>query len=364
MKKKLLIFSYNLDLGGIERALINLLNNIDYSKYDIDLFLEENKGIFIKMVNKNVNVIEYKVYKNKIKLIQKIMNFYNQIKFKLKYYNKYDCSILYTPYSYPGNFVVRNASRNRLLFIHSDYSKIYNEIEFKNFFDSRKLEKFNNIIFVSNESCKNFLDYYPNFSDKVHVINNLVDYKNIEEQSKKTIKENFKHTDINLLFAGRLDEESKNISMQLKLIKDLLPEFPNLKLFIVGDGPNKKDYKEYIKENNLCSNVFLLGKKQNPYPYIKKCDYLILTSNYEGYPLVVTEALILKKQVISTVKVSDDTMELGKDYGYVVSKEYLKFKEEVVNILRNKNHKKIQLNFEKINNSRIHKIEELIDGCR
>ena len=360
-KKKLLIFSYSLNTGGIERALINLLKNIDYNKYEVDLFLEEAKGIYKKNVPKKVNIKEYKVYKNKIKIISKIQNFYNKIKFKLKNYYKYDCSILYATYSYAGNFCVRTASKNRIMFVHSDYTNIYNEEDFRNFFTTRNIYEFNNLVFVSKESRDNFLKYYPSLSNKTHVINNLINNEEIEKKSTEKIKEKIKKTDINLIFVGRLEEESQKITTQLKLVKDLLSDVPNLKLFIVGDGIDRVAYESYIEDNKLKDNIFILGNKQNPYPYIKKCDYLLLISKYEGYPLVFTESLVLKTDVISTIKVTDDYFEIGKNYGFIVSKQYNKMKEEIKTILLNKESNKTKFNFEKINKDRIARLEKIFD---
>lgn len=361
-KKKLLIFSYNLEMGGIEKALINLLKSINYNKYEVDLLLEENKGVFKRKVPKKVNIKEYKVYKNKIKPIQKLQNFFNQLKFKIKNYHKYDCAILYATYSYAGNYVVRNASKNKIMFIHSDYTNLYNEENYRNFFTSRNIYEFNNLIFVSNESRNNFLKYYPSLSKKTHVINNLINYEEIEKKSQEKIKEKIKKTDINLLFVGRLEEETKKITTQLKLIKDLKDDIPNIKLFIVGDGIDKFAYESYIEDNNLQDYIFMLGNKTNPYPYIKKCDYLLLTSKYEGYPLVFTESLVLKTGVISTIKVSDDVFEIGNNYGFVISKQYNKMKEEIKNILVNKEKKKTKFNFEEINKNRVELLEKLIDN--
>ena len=231
--KKILFCANSLCVGGIEKSLINLLKKINYEKFQVDLMLESKSGELLEQVPKNVNIIEYKVYNLKNKLLQKLLNYINQLKWTIKNKNKYDTSVCYATYSYAANKVTHISSKNTILFIHSDYTKLYNENELKNFFDTRNINEFNKIIFVSNESKENLLRYYPNIVDKCKVINNIIDINNIKEKSKKKCDIEYDKNYINLLFVGRLDEESKNILYQLELIKNLKSTFNNIKLYIL-----------------------------------------------------------------------------------------------------------------------------------
>jgi len=359
--KKILICANNLCVGGIEKSLINLLKQINYNNFEIDLMLESFSGELINELPKNINIIEYHVYNLKNKLIQKLLNYTNQLKWSLKYKNKYDTSICYATYSYAANKISRISSKNRIMYIHSDYTKLYNESDLKQFFNTRNLNNFNKIIFVSNESKDNLIKYYPSIVDKTQVINNIINIDEIKEKSKFQIKETFNKENIYLLFIGRLEEESKNISTQLKLINDLKKDIPNIKLYLVGDGPNKEDYIEYIKTNKLENYIKILGQKENPYPYIKNADYVLLTSNYEGYPVIFNESLVLKTDIISTIKISDEYTCIGKNFGHLLSNRYDKTLQELKNILINKKHKKINIDIEGINKKRLRKIEELLN---
>lgn len=355
--KKILFCSNSLIIGGIEKSLINLLKQIDYKKYKVDLMLETKNGELLEQVPKNVNIIEYKVYNLKNKPLQKILNYINQLKWTIKNKNKYHTSICYATYSYPANKIALISSKNNILFIHSDYTELYNEKELKTFFDTRNINKFNKIIFVSNESKNNLLKYYPNIVNKSIVINNIIDIKEIKQKSNE-YKTNFNKENINLLFVGRLEEESKNISFMLEQINILKNKYKNIKLYIIGDGKDKPIYTKYIKQNKLEKHIELLGQIINPYPYIKDCDYLLLTSYYEGYPVVFNESIVLKKDVISTIKRSDEYTEIGKNFGFLISKEnYIK---EIDNILKNKLHNINKINIETINNKRIKNINNLL----
>ena len=357
MKKNILIASNSLCIGGIEKSLIKLLKNIDSKKYNVDLILESASGELINQVPTNINIIEYKPYNLKLKLLQKILNFIKQIKYKLFIKNTYDISICYATYSYPANKIARLSCKNSILFIHSDYTELYNETELKNFYNTRNINEFKKIVFVSNESRNNLIKYYPDIVNKSIVINNIIDNNEIEKKSKEeNIK--FSKKDINLLFVGRLEEESKNITFMLKNIKQVKKEIKNIKLYIIGDGIDKELYKKYIKDNNMESYVYMLGQKNNPYPYIKECDYLLLTSNYEGYPVIFTESIALKKDIISTIKRSDDYTCIGENFGFLISKN--NYVNELKNILKNKLHNNNKLNIEEINKKRIEEINNIL----
>lgn len=361
MKKNILICSYNLEIGGIEKSLINLLKNIDYKKYNIDLILESVSGELLNDIPTFVNIIEYKPYKLRIKLIQKTFNFLKQLRYKTLLKNTYDASICYATYSYPANFLTRIASKNTILFIHSDYTKIYDEKNVINFFDTRNINEFKNIVFVSNEIKNNLIKYYPNIVNKSKVINNIIDINNVLEKSKEKIELPYNKNNINLLFVGRLEEESKNILYQLDIINELKDKYSNIRLYIIGNGKDKEIYENYIQEHNLDNYIILLGEKTNPYPYIKECDYVLLTSNYEGYPVIFNECIVLKKDVISTIKISDDYTCIGDNFGFLLSKDKKEFINSIKNILDNKltNNKKLDIN--KINKERIKELEMIFN---
>ena len=329
--KKVLISANTLEIGGIEKSLINLLNYLS-DEFKIDLVLEKKTGELINKVPKDINIIELKVSDFKISFIRKIINFTRKLIWKFKY-NNYYASICYATYSYSANKLARISSKNNFLFIHSDYTKIYDEIDLKHFFDTRYINSFKKIIFVSNEMKQNLLKYYPNIEKKSYVINNLINCDEIITSSKEKLNIKFEKNNINLLFVGRLEEESKNIFLQLELIKRLKDKYDNIRLYIIGVGKDEERYLSYIDKNKLNKYVKLLGYKENPYPYIKNCDYILLTSNYEGFPVIFNEALVLKKTVISTLKISDDTINIGDNFGILVSNNMNKLVEEMKEII-------------------------------
>lgn len=358
-KKKILIASYNLDFGGIETSLINLIKNINLKKYDVTLVLEEIKGAFLKGVPSNIKIKEYKVSNNKNVFVRKFVNLLKRIKWMLFNYKRYYASICYATYSGPCGFVARTSSRNKILFIHSNYYQAYDKDENKirAFFDNRKIEKYNHIVFVSNESKKDLCKIYPNIKKKSVTINNLIDYERILKLSEKKI--NYKKTVKKIfLFVGRLDESSKRLTLLLEVAKKCMEENVKALFWIVGSGPDEKMYKDIVKNNNL-DNVIFYGTKKNPYPYMKTCDYLILTSRYEGFPVVYNEAIILEKPIITTIDVSDDYISIPNRFGYVVNEKNIY--DKVKELSKTKEKIKETVDYNILNKKRINLIEQIME---
>ena len=238
-RKKIIFFAYDLNIGGIESALVNLLDIIDYNKYDVTLILEKKEGINLNKINKNVQVEEYKLSKLKVKFFRKIVNFVKRYKWKLKNKDKYYFSCAYATYSKMGCKLAKLASKNNSLYVHSDYSYIYDTVQFKNFFNERDISKFKNIVFVSENSKNNFLKNYPDLENKTVVINNFIDSNNIIKLSNEVVLEK-KDSKVLFVFVGRLDDSSKKLGRMLFVMKKLKENKVDSKLIVVGSGPDEK----------------------------------------------------------------------------------------------------------------------------
>ena len=143
--KKLLFSAVTLDVGGIETALVTLLNYLasqkenNDKKYEITLVLEKKQGLFLDVLDKSIKIIEYSPNSNKIVFVRKIINLLKQIRFKRKYKDKYDFSCSYATYSNPGAFVARATSKNSALWCYLDYLAFFNgdKNKVKSFFEEK-----------------------------------------------------------------------------------------------------------------------------------------------------------------------------------------------------------------------------------
>ena len=147
--KKLLFGAYSLDIGGIEKALVILVNKLQEKGYDITLVLEKKQGIFLSELPENIKIITYTPSNNKIALIRKCINLCKQIKFRITYKNKFDFSACYATYSYPASFMSQVASKNRAIWVHNNYMNFYdNDIQkYREFFKKLDIYNYKNIVF-------------------------------------------------------------------------------------------------------------------------------------------------------------------------------------------------------------------------
>ncbi|MBR6690048.1 MAG: glycosyltransferase [Bacilli bacterium] len=351
--KKILITAYDLNIGGIEKSLINLLNEV-HNKYDITLVLEHKTGDLLDLIPDNIIVKEYKVFKYKNILIQKIFNFIKFLKWSIKNKNKYDYSVCYATYSLPGKKLALKASKNNIIWIHSNYKLIYKEDEkVREFYKLMELEKFKKCIFVSKDAYEDSIKIYPEISFKSIVCNNYINLDEIKEKSKEKININ-KPKETLFINVGRHDEESKRLTRLIEACNKLKNDNLKFKLLMVGDGPDNTSYKELVKKYNLEKEIIFIGSKKNPYPYYELADCVVLSSDYEGYPVVFLESLALNKPIIST-KVSD--YKEIEQYGFFVDKNseelYLAMKKFILGDYNFKNN----YNIIKLNN----KIDEIIE---
>ena len=249
---------------------------------------DERKDLF--------NNILYRKFKSMIiKLLRYFYCSYPSLIKKLKNKN-YDIEIAFLEgYS---TVLVANRKNNskKIAWVHIDLEK--------HKMVPRKLErisycKINKIICVSEDSKKSVLNLYPENKDKIKVIYNPIDKKNIVEKSNKKINFEFEKNKVNIITLGRLSQQ-KGYDILLQSHNKLIKEGLDYNLIILGEGAKRNSLEKYIKEKNLENNTQLLGFKENPYPYLKKADIFISSSRYEGFSLVVAEAICLNKPIIAT----------------------------------------------------------------
>ena len=357
--KKILITSYNLDIGGIETSLVNLLKNFNYEKYDVTLILEDNSGMFLKEVPKEVKVIDYKLSHFKIKLLRKIKNRMKLILWILKNKNKYDFSICFATHSILGSYLARYGAKNNAIWVHGNYYEFFNRDinKMMNFFNKIGFFDYKNYVFVSHEN-KDTLDKYVSLNGCEYVINNIINGDEIKDKCHEKIE--YKKDKKKTLFINVSihDESQKKLSRIIKASKELMDDGYEFEVLMIGDGPDKKMYEEMVHKNKLDNNIKFLGKKFNPFPYYKIADAILLSSDNEGYPVVFNEARILGVPLITT-KVSD-YKDIDKKYGIVVDKD--KIYEGMKQFLDKGFDYKQKFDYKKYNAEVIKNIENIIDN--
>lgn len=329
-KKKLLFIINNLNCGGAEKALVSLLQTIDYSKYAVDLFVFKHEGVFFENLPKEVVVLEeqtivpylYSSTKSAVLKAVKSFNFraiYLRIvlfllskKYKSgvlqeqyfwKYYSKalskldkeYDVAIGFQEKN-PIYFCIDKVNaKSKIGWIHTDLEKL--QIDFDN--DKCYFKKLNHLVTVSDGLTERLKSKLPEFSSKIVTIENIISSKVITELSKESIDVTFDSTYFNIIYVGRIAKE-KGLFLGLEAIKILIEKGHQVRWILIGEGNQKEDLLSEAKRYGITSHLFFLGLKSNPYSYISKASAFILPSFYEGKSISLEEAKLLHKPIVIT----------------------------------------------------------------
>ncbi len=327
--KRIFILHHSMEIGGAESSLLGLLQSFDYSKIKVDLMLLNKAGELLEMIPEEVNLLDApKAYgnlaipikealKNRsvfivaarllVKYIASKKNV-NDVTYVTKQYchkfampflpklkGKYDLAISFIdPHYIVGE---KAAATKKLAWLHTDFSRI--DIIKKQ--DYKMWDMFDGIVNVS-ASCKNAFDNaHPELSGKSIVIENILSKTFIESQAASDCYRTEMPADnsVKLLSVGRFTE-AKNFDNVPFICKYLIEKGVNIKWYIIGYGSDEELIRSKIAEAKMEDIVILLGKKTNPYPYIKNCDIYVQPSRYEGKCVTVREAQILNKPVIIT----------------------------------------------------------------
>ena len=311
--KKILFGITSLTLGGAERVLVDLANRIKddyavsvltvYANGDLESQLDESievKSIFPKRFEEYSKL---EIFKNSRQLMKK-----EQLP------GGYDLYVSFLEGPMTRLFAKdNNTDAKKIVWVHNDISKVFGngykaKLKLKN--DLKAYEKYDEIIFVSDENLEDFKQTYPQIDNKkLKVIRNYIDYKKVLEKAEQEIDDAV--TDkVSLVSVCRLVDQ-KALDRFAAVHRRLLNEGLDHQVFVVGDGPARETLNDLIEKLNIKDSFKLLGARQNPYPYIKQADYFCLLSYYEGWGMVLDEAKILNKNILITDTAAKECV---KDY--------------------------------------------------
>lgn len=367
MKKKILFVIPSLDVGGGEKSLLNLLQVIDYKRYDVDLILLKKTGLFMRLIPKEVNLLDlnkdYQIFQDN--LIKSVIQFIRNRNFTLalnrcvftiknrliKNKNKgeqkswrnkaksiiplsteYDIAIGYMEKTSIYFVVDKVKAKKKMGWIHTNYKNSNMDKSIDNIY----FKQLNNIITISEECSNSLKKIFPKYKNKIDIIYNIISPKLIKELSldSKEVKTIYKDDIINILTVARLSYE-KGVDNAIKACKELLERGININWYIIGDGPERKNIQIEIMRNKLEEKFVLLGIKTNPYPYIQECDIYVQPSRYEGKSISIDEAKILHKPIIVT---NFDTVKEqieNNTNGLICEMNYIDIANKVESIIKN-----------------------------
>lgn len=321
LKKKMLFYNGSLRMGGIERVLVEVLQNLDRDKYDIDLIIEDgirSLNVFEKDIPSYINLYYLKSEdlikgtdwyrqrrKNPIyRVIYQIMMVYEGcIKRKrlkeITKEKKYDVVIDFDMGL--SKFIDIITTGRKIAWVHSNIESWYKK---KSRIErlGKRLNKYDKVITICDAMKNSTIKLYPFLKEKITRIYNPFNFERIRILAEEKVDKEIEKYFINKYFVSvmRLTVDSKDFNTLIKGFKLAKEKGMKGKLYILGDGPDKEQIKELIKGEGMEKEIFLLGNIKNPYPWIKNSEALVHSSKYEGLPTVLIEALILNKLVISS----------------------------------------------------------------
>lgn len=358
-----------MDIGGAERALLGLLNGFDHNKYEVSLFLFRHEGVLFSLIPQEVNVLstinQYTTLARPIsgvikeghlllagsriigKLSAKLYNILHHYgassEVEIEYSHKftrwlmpdiepdttYDLAISFLT---PHYFVAEKVkAKKKIAWIHTDYSFVQINAES----ETKMWNQYDNIVAISDACADSFEQCFPSLKNKVVQIENLLAVELLQKQSKKSVPENIRDNGkIVLLSIGRFCA-AKNFDNVPDICRRVIEKGLDIVWYIIGFGADEGLIRQQILANNMQEKVIILGKKENPYPYIAMCDWYIQPSRFEGKAVTVREAQALHKPIIiSNYPTAKSQLADGYD-GVIVPQANAECAEAISEILKN-----------------------------
>lgn len=374
--KKVMFMIESMIVGGAEKALINLVNNLDKNKYDVTVISMYKYSVydgydynFKELFNENIKV-KYLI-DNSNQFNYKLFNFlYNKLPkhWFYKYFirEKYDVEVSFYE-GFPTIFLANSTNKNsrKIAWLHTDSNNAFGNFDETQLKETKEIySKYDFIVGVSKSVCDSFENIFG-MKEKLKVQYNIFEVDRIIEKSKEEIDENLKSDKFKMISVGRIIP-IKSYDRLLRCVKKLKDDNLDFELWLVGDGSDKSKLEDYILENNLNGIVKILGFQDNPYKYINECDLFVCSSLAEGFSTVVAEAIILEKPIVTTQCSGMDELVGAGECGIITENNEDSLYEGLQKILENKelfyelkNNSKEKSKFFKVEN-RIKELDKLL----
>ncbi|EIU0338148.1 CDP-glycerol glycerophosphotransferase family protein [Staphylococcus pseudintermedius] len=371
-KEKILLYPGGMKHNGITTSVINLLANINYDKYDVTVFTNNTNNVEqlnnLQSLNDNVRIVlrrgpmiatfkelyqnefvrQRGIYKSFEKRLYPKALFEREFR-KIFGDSQFDYAIDYSGYAmFWSNLILASGAKKKYILLHSDiksdmertvkgkrphYQNLKGVISLYPYFDklvsvSEATKKLNQSNFGGLKLKNRHIASRNTIN--IEKINQLVDddsdlfEKNgtpvlptLTEHGMEAIE--FSQDDFKIVSVGRLSPE-KGFDLLIKAVAELAPKYPQLKLYILGDGPLKGTLKSLVEQLGIQNHVYFLGQRRNPFFIVKRADVFALTSHYEGQSMVILEALTVGTHVLASDIIANRYVLEDEKYGMLVEK--------------------------------------------
>lgn len=323
-KRKVLIVVHQLNLGGVQKAVLSALDAVDYSQNEVTLYIRKNRIDLLDQVNPNVSKIiinqdSTKYYRkpyaiwlqllsklDKSKSVQEKLNNYiidSQMKYEKEHYfsddTVYDVAVSYIQ-SLTAKFVAENVNAKRKIMFYHGSTDEWHEV------NEAIIPAYEKVYCVSKGAQKAVQGFYPQFAEKIDCLENYVDAEKVRAEAEKFTPD-YPKDKLILCSCGRITPV-KGFDLAVGAADILRIKGLDFKWYFVGDGVERPKIEALIAEKNLQDYIEITGLKDNPYPYIKHCDIYVQPSYEEAHSLSIIEAQILCKPIVSTATVGGQSV--------------------------------------------------------
>ena len=330
-KKKIFFLLYSMNVGGVEKSLINLLSVLPREKYDIHVGLVHQKGGLLPYLPSDVTVHHIsdiqehwdelknpplqtiKTYIQTGRLIKALWalivylvckirgSFMGWTQYILKdtkgLEGTFDLAVAYAGPSSDIDYYICNKvqAKKKIGWIHFDISKSGIDIKMI----QKLYGQYERIYVVSETGMAIFDQTYPQFKDKTEVFHNIVSPSQIRELA--TLGESFQDdfSGVRILTVGRISQE-KGQFVAIQALKTLKEKGYDIRWYFIGEGNELEHCKNEVDRLGLSEDVVFFGTKTNPYAYMQDCDIYMQPSRHEGFCITLAEALCFGNPIVAT----------------------------------------------------------------
>ncbi|SIR16681.1 Glycosyltransferase involved in cell wall bisynthesis [Bacillus cereus] len=367
MKKKILFMVINMNIGGTEKALLNMVAEIPKDKYEVTILMLEKKGDFLNYIPNGVRIEYVKDYEEMQYILNKpsrlvIADFIKRRKIVkslqltvlyviskvmkersviLKYclknyedvYKNYDIAIAYAgPMDFISYFIANKIeARRKIQWIHFDIEKIY----FNKHFVNKVYKKFQHVFVVSDLGKMKLTQTVPELINKTDTFLNIISPEMICKMANEGIGFADDFEGVRILTVGRLSIE-KGQDLTISVLAKLKEAGYNVKWYCIGDGKERGMYEKLVKNYEVQGDYIFLGAVSNPYPFMKQCDIYVQPSRHEGYCITLAEARCFNNPIISTNFTGASEQIIHNHNGLIVQFDEQQMYDSIVQILSDK----------------------------
>lgn len=343
--KKILFLIESLHLGGAEKSLISLLNNLDLDKYEIEILQYKKGGEFEKFIPAGIKLssidykpsllerIKFRIFKflNYNKKYHNAQMLWKSIKTSIpKHEGHYDIAIGWGQ-GFASYFISQKVNAlKKIAWVNIDYEKAgYYAPQDKSIY-----KEFDKIIGVSPFVQQEMKNTYPEYD--VIFIRDIIDEVEINSWSLQQKKIEFNKNKVNIVSVGRLAKQ-KSFQFAIEAVNILTNKGHNIHLYIIGEGSEREYLENLISEKGLKNCISLVGYEENPFPYIKDCDIYLQSSIFEGLGRTIIEAGILNKPIVTTNFPTASQILTNNETGLIVDMEPIEIANAIDKLINDEN---------------------------